>query len=176
MKHLRYLRSSIHVVADYPKSGIQFFDITTALDDPRAYQICMDHLEAHYQGQSIDAIVGLEARGFIYGAALADRLKTAFVMIRKPGKLPAEKFQVEYRKEYGSDIFEMHKGSIKPGYKVVVIDDLIATGGTANAAIQLVEIAGGTVTEVAAIIEIPELKGREKIKAPVYTVLNVDLS
>lgn len=169
-----YLKNSLRVVPDFPKKGIQFFDITTMLDDPKAFQICMNRLEARYKGQHIDAIVGLESRGFIFGAALADRLKTAFALVRKPGKLPAEKFKVDYKKEYGSDIFELHKGSIKPGHKVVVIDDLIATGGTANAAIELIKMAGGTVIEVAAIIEIPELKGREKIKAPVYTVLQLN--
>ena len=169
-----YLKNSLRVVPDFPKKGIQFFDITTMLDDPKAFQMCMNHLEARYKGQHIDAIVGLESRGFIFGAALADRLKTAFALVRKPGKLPAEKFKVDYKKEYGSDIFELHKGSIKPGHKVVVIDDLIATGGTANAAIDLIKMAGGTVIEVAAIIEIPELKGREKIKAPVYTVLQLN--
>jgi adenine phosphoribosyltransferase len=169
-----YLKKSIRVVPDFPKKGIRFFDITTTLDDPKAFQVCMNRLEARYKGKHIDAIVGLESRGFIFGAALADRLKTAFALVRKPGKLPADKFKVEYKKEYGADIFELHKGSIKPGHKVVVIDDLIATGGTANAAIDLVKMAGGTVTEVAAIIEIPELKGREKIKAPVYTVLQLN--
>src|SRR3954465_13879029 len=130
-ERVEFIRSKIRDVPDFPKPGIVFKDITPVLADPRAFNLCLDLLAERYDGKTLDAIVGIESRGFIFGAALASRMRKAFIPARKPGKLPAATHKVSYDLEYGSDAIEMHQDAIKSGEKVLVVDDLIATGGTA---------------------------------------------
>jgi adenine phosphoribosyltransferase len=158
------LKQMIREVQDFPKKGVGFKDITPILQDPKAYVYSVDELAKLYEGIDVDIVVGPEARGFIYGAPLAYALKVGFVPVRKEGKLPAEVVRVEYELEYGTNVVEMHKDSIKPGQKVLVVDDLLATGGTAVAAIKLVEKLGGQVVGVAFIIELEFLNGRDNLE------------
>ncbi len=158
------IKSSIRTIPDHPKKGIMFRDITTLLKDPEAFKESLNILEERYKGQKIDIIAGIEARGFIFGAALADRLNLGFVPIRKKGKLPAETISEEYELEYGTDIIEVHKDAIKEGDKVLLIDDLIATGGTGIATINLIKKLGGDVIEACFIIGLPDLGGMKKIE------------
>jgi len=167
---------SIRDVADFPKPGIMFKDITTLLNNPKAYQTLMNHLEKRYKDSSLDYIVGLDARGFIFGAALADRLKIGFVPVRKKGKLPSTTICEKYELEYGFDEVEIHLDAFeKENAKVLIIDDLIATGGTASAASKLVKDAGGDLVEVCFIINLTFLDGVKKVEkfAPVYSVLDI---
>ena len=159
-----FLKNKIRTIPNFPKQGIMFRDITTLLKDPEGFKRILDILHKRYKDKGIQTIAGIEARGFIIGSALADRLGIGFVPIRKPGKLPYETIREDYSLEYGRDSVEIHKDAIQPGEKVLIIDDLIATGGTAAAACNLIEKIGGKVEEVAFIIELPELKGREKLK------------
>jgi len=165
------LSSLIRIVPDFPKAGISFKDITTLIKDGPAFQQAIDQLAAACQGRDIDLVVGPEARGFIIGAPLAYRLGVGFVPVRKAGKLPAETIKSEYQLEYGHDSLEIHRDAIKPGDRVLVVDDLLATGGTIKASIDLVERLGGVVTTVAFLIELTDLKGRENLKK--YDVLSV---
>jgi adenine phosphoribosyltransferase len=155
------IKSSIRTIPDYPKPGIMFRDITTLLKDPLAFRTTIDQLFNRYQGQKIDKVAGIEARGFIVGAPLAIQLGVGFVPIRKTGKLPGETIGHDYALEYGTDRIEVHLDAIAEGERVLLIDDLIASGGTAEAACKLIERIGGSVVECAFVIELPELGGRK---------------
>ncbi|WP_425061196.1 Adenine phosphoribosyltransferase [Sporomusa carbonis] len=155
------LREKIRNIPDFPQQGIQFKDITTLLKDGKAFRLAIDMLAEHYQKQHIDVVLGPEARGFAIGAPVAYVLGAGFVPIRKPGKLPAETISYEYSLEYGKDALEIHKDAIEPGSKVLIADDLLATGGTTMATIKLVERLGGQVVGLAFLIELSFLNGRE---------------
>jgi adenine phosphoribosyltransferase len=165
---VQFIRGKIRDVVDFPKPGIVFKDITPVLADPRAFNLCLDLFAERYDAVQVDAIVGIESRGFIFGAALASRMRKAFVPVRKPGKLPAATNKVSYDLEYGSDAVEMHSDALTPGQQVLVIDDLIATGGTAWAACELVRKLGAEVIGAAFVIELTFLPGRKRIE-PVET-------
>ena len=168
------ITQAIRVIPDYPKEGIMFKDITTLISNPVAMDILMTHLQNRYQSCDIDYVAGIEARGFIFGAILADRLGAGFVSIRKKGKLPYKTISKEYALEYGTDTIEVHTDSFdKEGSpaRVVIIDDLLATGGTASAACELIEQSGAKCIEACFVMELEFLKGRQKISAPVYSVL-----
>jgi len=160
---LEFARSKIRDVPDFPKPGILFKDITPLLASPRAFHIVLDALAERFIGEHIDAIVGIEARGFIFGAALAARLNCSFVPARKPGRLPGDTDSVRYDTEYSTAALEMHQGSIVEESRVVVVDDLLATGGTALASAELVRIQGGYVVAYAFVVELGFLGGREKL-------------
>jgi adenine phosphoribosyltransferase len=158
----------IRTIPDYPKPGIQFRDITTLLENPLALRAAVDKLAAPHEGAAEalapEIVVGIEARGFIFGTAVAYSLGLGFVPLRKPGKLPGETIGRDFELEYGTDRIEMHIGSIQPGQKVLIVDDLIATGGTAEAAIELVRAAGGEIVECAFVIGLPDLGGMERLE------------
>ncbi len=178
MNELDYVRSTVRQVPDFPKPGILFLDITTATKDAKAMNLMIDFLVEKFKDEKIDYVAGIESRGFIFGAPLACRLNAGFVPIRKPNKLPADTIKESYSLEYGTDTIEMHADAIKEGDRVLVIDDLLATGGTAVAACNLVKKVGGDVVAAAFIIELDPLKGREKIEAKgvkVVSMLNYDL-
>lgn len=158
------LAKFIRTVPDFPKKGIGFKDITTLLKDRLAFQRAVDELAEGFRHKKIDKIVGIESRGFIFGAALAYKWNVGFVPVRKPAKLPAETLREEYQLEYGKDGIEIHRDAITPGESVLIVDDLLATGGTASAAARLVEKLGGEITGVAFLIELAFLNGREKLK------------
>jgi adenine phosphoribosyltransferase len=166
------LAELIRNVPDFPMPGIQFKDITTLLSNGPAFAQVIDTLAARYEAHQIDAVVGIESRGFIFSAPLAYRLGVGLVPVRKHGKLPAATYRVEYDLEYGSNKLEIHRDALKPGSRVVIIDDLLATGGTVAAACELVEMAGGQVDEVAFVIELAFLNGREKLaRYPIFTLI-----
>lgn len=158
------IKARIRDVPDFPKPGITFKDITPLLADPTAFNLCLDTTAAHFDSVTLDAIVGIESRGFIFGAALASRLRKSFVPVRKPGKLPARTHRIEYQLEYGSDALEIHVDALQPGAKVLVIDDLLATGGTAWAACQLVRALGAEVIGASFVVELTFLSGRQRIQ------------
>lgn len=158
-----FIKSFIRNIPDFPKPGIQFKDITPLLSDQHAFRRTIDLLESRYCLQTLDRIVGIDARGFIFGAALADRLHLGFVPVRKEGKLPADTHDHCYALEYGEAVLEIHADALKEGDQVVVVDDLIATGGTAAATCALVEKLGAKVVECAFVVELEGLKGREKL-------------
>jgi adenine phosphoribosyltransferase len=162
-ERIDFIKSRVRDIPDFPKPGIVFKDITPILSDPRAFNLCLDLMAERYDGIHIDAIVGIESRGFIFGAALASRMRKAFVPARKPGKLPAQTYQVEYELEYGSDAIEIHRDAISDGERVLLVDDLIATGGTAWAAGQLIRKLGGEVMGATFVIELSFLKGVERL-------------
>ncbi len=169
------LKKVIREVPDYPKKGILFYDITTLVKDPKAFAQALDAMCQRYIGQEIDAVVGVESRGFIFGAAMAYRMGTGFIMIRKPGKLPADVISETYALEYGEDTIEMHRDAVGKGQKVLVVDDLLATGGTAAAACKLIEKAGGEVAECCFMIELNFLDGRKKLAGQkVFSLLQYD--
>jgi len=166
-------KNLIRTVPDFPQKGILFRDITTLLKDRRAFKGVIDALYERYVSRGVDLIVGVESRGFILGGALAYRLGVGFVPVRKPGKLPAQTIKAEYELEYGRDALEVHQDAIRNGDKVLILDDLLATGGTALATCQLVKRLGGVVVEVAFLIELLDLKGREKLKGyKVFSMIN----
>ena len=166
------LKDAIRSIPDFPRPGILFRDITTLLRDAVAFQEVIGRLAERYAARNLDIIAGIEARGFIFGAALAARLRTGFVPIRKPGKLPAKTYSARYELEYGTDRIEMHADGVQQGERVLLIDDLLATGGTMRAACSLVKQAGGSIVECAFIIELADLKGREKLADwPVYSMI-----
>ncbi|MCI5972332.1 MAG: adenine phosphoribosyltransferase [Anaerococcus sp.] len=158
------LKSKIRVIEDYPTEGISFKDITTLLRDKDAFKETIDQLEEKLKDYDFDYIAGIESRGLIFGAPLADRLTKGFIPIRKPGKLPGEIEKVSYELEYGSNELEMHKDAVEEGERVVILDDLIATGGSAKAAAKLVEAVGGKVVCFEFLIELTGLKGRDYLK------------
>ena len=169
------IKKAIRTIPHFPKKGIMFRDITTLLKDSDAFKETIDALVERYRGQSLDLVAGIESRGFIIAGVIAYLLGKGFIPIRKPGKLPADTFRVDYELEYGKDAVEMHKDSIYKGAGVLVVDDLLATGGTMKAACDLVEKAGGTVVECAFIVDLPDLKGREKLqKYQIFTLVEFE--
>jgi adenine phosphoribosyltransferase len=166
------LKQHIRSVPDFPKAGILFYDITTLLRDPQGFKMTIDMLSTPYLDQGIDAVVGIESRGFILGAAVAERINAGFIPIRKPGKLPAKALKETYDLEYGKDAIEIHEDAIASGQRILIVDDVLATGGTASAAVQLVKKLGGELHGVAFLIELLFLNGRQKIAAEkVFSVL-----
>lgn len=167
------IKSRIRTVPNWPKKGVMFRDITTLLKDPHGFNHMINLLTERYQNMDIDVIAGIESRGFIIGSALAHRLGIGFVPIRKKGKLPAETVSEEYDLEYGKDKIEIHKDAILPGSKVLLIDDLIATGGTSLAAANLIKKLDGKVVECSFIIDLPDLGGKKKLEDAGYKVFNL---
>src|SRR6201994_2671732 len=171
------LKSTVRSIPDYPKPGIVFRDITTLLGDARAFRRAVDELVQPWAGSKIDKIAGIEARGFILGGALAHQVSAGFVPVRKKGKLPHETVRIAYSLEYGLDEMEVHKDAVKPGEKVILVDDLVATGGTAEAAVKLLREIGADVIAAVFVIDLPVLKGADKIRAlgvPVHTLMSFD--
>jgi adenine phosphoribosyltransferase len=166
------LKQHIRHVPDFPKAGILFYDITTLLRDPHGFKTTVDLLATPYEGQGIDVVVGIESRGFILGAAVAQRIGAGFIPIRKPGKLPAKALKEVYDLEYGKDALEIHEDAVGKGQRVLIVDDVLATGGTAAAAVQLVRKLGGELHGLAFLIELLFLNGKQKIATEdVYSVL-----
>ena len=159
------VKDYIRTIVDFPHEGIMFRDVTTLFADPRGFRMCIEQLLHPYAGEQIDKVVGLEARGFIIGGAIAHQLTVGFVPIRKKGKLPGATISEEYTLEYGEAVMEVHDDALKPGEKVLVVDDLLATGGTAEAGIKLIERLGAEIVGCAFVIDLPELGGRQKIEA-----------
>ncbi|HWO94270.1 MAG TPA: adenine phosphoribosyltransferase [Dehalococcoidia bacterium] len=159
------LRAYVRDIPDFPQPGILFRDITPLLRTPEAMQYVLDTYEARYRDAHLDAIVGIESRGFLFGAPLADRLRLPFVPIRKPGKLPAQRMSMEYALEYGTSQLDIHADALDHGQRALIVDDLLATGGTAHAAAKLVELIGGVVAGCAFVIELTALGGRERLRA-----------
>lgn len=158
------LKALIRTVPDFPKPGILFYDITTLLKDPKGFAALIDALAQYYIDKDIDLVLGIEARGFIFGPALAYRLNAGFVPVRKPRKLPGPTARVTYDLEYGSDTLEIHQDAIEPGQRVVLVDDLLATGGTMEATIKLVQQLGGEIAGLGFAIELDFLRGRERLR------------
>jgi adenine phosphoribosyltransferase len=158
------LRAKIREIPDFPKPGVLFYDITTLLKDPVAYREAIDLLVAPYLHERIDLVVGMESRGFIFSAPMAYQLNAGLVPVRKLGKLPAETVSVEYALEYGTNTLEVHKDAIAPGQQVLIVDDLLATGGTVNGTIELVRQLQGDVAGLAFLVELTELHGRERLR------------
>jgi len=170
-----HLKKLIREVPDFPKKGILFYDITTLLKDKVGFATLIDALAEHYLSFSVDAVLAIEARGFIFGPALAYRLNAGFVPIRKPGKLPAETVKWSYELEYGLDTLEIHKDAIKPGQRVIIVDDLLATGGTANACAQLAKSLGADIAGMGFVVELDFLHGRKKFEGTeVFSLLHYD--
>lgn len=165
-----YVESKIRDIQDFPKEGIIFRDITTAIKDAEALKLIIDFLTEKFKDKKIDYVVGIESRGFIFGSALAYNLGAGLVLIRKPGKLPAKTISQTYDLEYGTDKIEMHCDAIEKGKNVLVIDDLLATGGTVNASIKLLNQTGANIIGAAFVIELTDLKGREKLPQDVEVV------
>jgi adenine phosphoribosyltransferase len=159
------LKSLIRTIPDYPKPGIMFRDVTTLLKDASGFRACIELLAEPYRAAGIEAVVGIEARGFSLGGAVAGKLGTGFVPIRKKGKLPAATIGQDYELEYGTDVIEVHEDAIRPGERVLIVDDLIATGGTAEAAAKLIERVGGVSVGAAFIIDLPDLGGINRVEA-----------
>lgn len=165
------LKEKIRNIPDFPEPGVIFRDITTLIRDGEAYRTVIDEFVEQVRPLGVDVILVLDARGFLVGSPVAYVLGKGVVPIRKAGKLPAETYKVEYELEYGSDAFEMHKDAVKPGERVAILDDLLATGGTARAACDLVEMAGGKVVAIGFVVELTELRGREKLRG--YNVFSL---
>jgi adenine phosphoribosyltransferase len=161
---MEHLKSRIRHVPDFPKAGILFYDVTTLLRDPEGFKLSIDSMAEPYKGAGISLVVGIESRGFILGSAVADRIGAGFVPVRKVGKLPHTKIRVSYDLEYGTDSLEMHSDAIDKGQKVLIVDDLLATGGTAKATVDLVKQLGGEVYGVVVLIELVGLNGRGKLQ------------
>jgi adenine phosphoribosyltransferase len=169
------LKKLIREVPDFPKKGILFYDITTLLKDKLGFARLIDALSVHYIGKDIDLVLGMEARGFIFGPALAYRLNAGFVPVRKPGKLPAETVKISYELEYGSNALEVHKDAITKGQRILIVDDLLATGGTAVATADLASGLGAQIAGLAFVVELDFLKGRDKLaKYDVFSLLHYD--
>ena len=169
------LKKLIREIPDYPKAGILFYDITTLLKDPKGFHSLVDQLCEHYNGQKVDLIAGIEERGFIFAPALAYRLGAGFVPVRKPKKLPSKCVSVTYQLEYGTDQLDIHEDAVKPGQRVLVCDDLLATGGTAAAAVKLIRQLGGEVVGAAFAVELNFLNGRAKLPGvDVFSLLKYD--
>ncbi|MCI2398906.1 adenine phosphoribosyltransferase [Aliiroseovarius subalbicans] len=164
MNNRKEVRDYIRTIVDFPHEGILFRDVTTLFADPRGLRMAIDQLLHPYAGMQIDKVVGLEARGFILGGAIAHQLTLGFVPIRKKGKLPGATLSQAYTLEYGEAVMEIHDDAIQPGEKILVVDDLLATGGTAEAGIKLIERLGGEIVGCAFVVDLPELGGREKLE------------
>ena len=171
--NLEAIKEKIRQVPDFPKKGIQFLDITTGIKDPETLAKMIDYLYSVYKDRKIDYVAGIESRGFIFGAPLAYKLGAGFIPVRKPNKLPAETIKESYELEYGTDSIEIHADAIEKGANVLVIDDLLATGGTACAACRLIKRAGGNVDSAAFIIELTPLKGAQKIEEEGVNVISM---
>ena len=167
------IKSKIRTIPHWPKQGVMFRDITTLLKDSEGFKHLIELLTERYKDTQIDVVVGIEARGLITGSVLAHKLGVGFVPIRKPGKLPAETISEEYKTEYSTDKIEIHKDAILPGQKVLITDDLIATGGTALAACNLIKKVGGELVEFSAIVDLPELGGKKRIQDAGFKVFNL---
>ncbi|MGE5242763.1 MAG: adenine phosphoribosyltransferase [Betaproteobacteria bacterium] len=166
------LKTKIRSIPDFPKPGILFYDITTLLQDAAGFRAAIDSLSIPFEGQGIDVVVGIESRGFIFGSAVADRIGAGFTPVRKPGKLPSTTVRATYDLEYGSDALEMHDDAVRKGQRVLIVDDLLATGGTARATTDLVRKLGGEVHALAFLIELVALNGRQRLGAEhIHTVL-----
>ncbi len=165
------LRAKIREIPDFPKPGILFYDITTLLKDPRSYRASIDAMLAPYADQRIDIVVGMESRGFIFSAPMAYQLNAGLVPVRKLGKLPAETISVEYALEYGTNTLEIHRDAIEPGQRVLIVDDLLATGGTVRGTVELVERLRGQIAGLAFLVELSFLKGRDRLAE--HTVTSV---
>src|SRR5271167_2609695 len=169
------LKDLIREIPDFPKKGILFYDITTLLKDKAGFATLIDKLAEHYIAKDVDLVLGMEARGFIFGPALAYRLNAGFVPVRKPGKLPAETAKISYDLEYGSNSLEIHKDAIVKGERVLIVDDLLATGGTAAATAELADGLGARIAGLAFVVELDFLKGREKLaKYDVFSLMHYD--
>jgi len=169
------LKKLIREIPDFPKKGILFYDITTLLKDKLGFATLIDALAEYYLPKKVDLILGMEARGFIFGPALAYRLNSGFVPVRKPGKLPAETARVEYELEYGTNILEIHKDAVQKGQRVIIVDDLLATGGTAEATTKLATSLGAEIAGLGFVVELDFLKGRAKLRQyDVYSLLHYD--
>jgi adenine phosphoribosyltransferase len=169
------LKKLIREVPDYPKPGIRFYDLTTLLKDKQGFHSLIDQLCGHYEGRTIDIVAGIEARGFIFAPALAYRLNAGFVPVRKPKKLPAKTTSISYSLEYGTDSLEIHEDAVKPGQRVIICDDLLATGGTAAATARLIEKLGGVVEGAAFAVELTFLNGRKKLaNLDVFSLIQYD--
>ena len=165
-------KALIREVPDFPKPGVLFYDITTLLKDPKAFRNILDELVARYRDKQISKIVGIESRGFILGSPMAYQLDAGFVPVRKPGKLPADCFEVKYNLEYGSNSLAVHRDAIGMGERVLIVDDLLATGGTAAATVNLVRQLGGEIVGLVVLVELQALKGREKLNGcDVYSMI-----
>lgn len=160
----REIASFIRTIPDYPRPGILFRDITGLLEEPRGLRMAVDLMVHHCMGRPVDIVAGIEARGFIFGSVLAYELGVGFVPLRKAGKLPGEVLGIDYELEYGTDRLEMHRGAVTEGATVLLVDDLIATGGTAEAAMQLIEAAGGLVRDAAFVVNLPYLGGADRLR------------
>jgi adenine phosphoribosyltransferase len=170
------LNALVRTVPDFPKPGILFYDITTLLKDKTGFARLIDAFAGHYIERKVDLVLGIEARGFIFGPALAYRLNAGFVPVRKPGKLPAETVRITYDLEYGSDALEIHRDAIQPGQRVVLVDDLLATGGTMEATVKLARQLGGEIVGLAFAVELDFLKGRNRFKDyDVFSLLHYDV-
>ena len=173
-EQLTLIKNNIKTIEDYPLPGIMFRDVTSLIENGEAFNATIDLFKARYANQKIDKVVGTEARGFIFGAPLAIALGAGFIPVRKPSKLPRDTIQESYDLEYGSDVLQIHKDAIQPGDKVILMDDLLATGGTAEASVKLIQRLGGEVVEAAFVIELNDLKGGDKLTAmsvPIYSLI-----
>ncbi|MBT4268631.1 MAG: adenine phosphoribosyltransferase [Deltaproteobacteria bacterium] len=169
------LKDKVRSIPNWPIEGVTFRDITTVLQDPEAFRYSIDLFYDRYKTMQIDKIVGIDARGFIFGAVLAYKLNLSFIPVRKKGKLPFKTISAEYDLEYGKDTVEMHEDAIQKGDRVLVVDDLIATGGTVAAAVELVQKLGGSIVECAFLLELTDLKGQEKIKGvPIFSLIEFE--
>ena len=162
---MKTVKDYIRTIVDFPHEGIMFRDVTTLFADPRGFRMCIDQMLHPYAGQPIDKVVGLEARGFILGGAIAHQLGTGFVPVRKKGKLPGTTISQDYKLEYGEAIVEIHDDAIEAGERILVVDDLLATGGTAEAGVKLIERLGGNIVGCSFIVDLPELGGRKKLQS-----------
>ena len=167
----KYLDSVVRKIPDFPKPGILFYDITGILVEPKAFKLCIDEMAKRYSELKIDAVAGVESRGFVFAAPLAERLGIPLILIRKKGKLPGKTYSCKYALEYGTAEIEVHQADIKPNQKILVVDDLIATGGTIEACAKMIEILGGEVVKIVFLMELAGLKGREKLQK--YDVASV---
>ncbi|MCF2860078.1 adenine phosphoribosyltransferase [Pseudoalteromonas sp. SMS1] len=172
-ENISLIKESIATVPNYPKEGIMFRDVTTLLANPAAFKATLDAFVSAYKGQGFDKIIGTESRGFIFGAPLALELGIPFIPVRKPGKLPREVVSQSYQLEYGEDTLELHKDAIEQGDKVLLVDDLLATGGTIEATAKLVERLGGKATDAAFVISLPELGGEQRVAALGMNILKL---
>ena len=173
MHRIPGLKTKIRTVPHFPKQGILFRDVTSLLQDPNGFKDVVDILTERYKGMKIDAVAGIEARGFILGGALAHNLNVGFVAIRKKGKLPSKVIQESYNLEYGSSTIEVNVDAIKPGANVLIVDDLLATGGTAIAASNLIKKLGGNIVEIAFLVDLPDLGGNKKLEDLGYKVFTM---
>jgi adenine phosphoribosyltransferase len=172
---MNHLKELIREVPDFPRPGILFYDLTTLLQNPTGFHGLVDELCGHYAGKQVDAVVGIEARGFILAPALAFRLDAGFIPVRKPGKLPGKTVSVTYQLEYGTDTLEIHQDAIKPGQRVLISDDLLATGGTAAATVALIRKLGGEVAGASFAVELTFLNGRAKLPGiDVFSMIQYD--